>query len=109
MEVCQGPHQTHSNLGLITIDESQGDDCICPSLTWTVLDVLVLIALVIFAISLARRCGALTLAHFRQRAQQTKRVRMEKLKAEILEEERRVDRENHIHLVRMIAPSSENA
>ena len=51
----------------------------------------------------------LTLAQIRQRAQQTKRVRMERLKAEMLEKERRVDRENHIQSVRMIAPRSESA
>ena len=68
----------HSNLGLLALDESQeGDDCSCPSLTWTVLEVLVLTALVFFAISLAWRCGALTLVQFRQRAQQAERVRME--------------------------------
>ena len=56
----------HSNLGIIAIDESQeGDDCICPSLTWTVLEALVLTALVLFAISLAWKCGALILVHWR--------------------------------------------
>ena len=55
-----------SNLGIIAIDESQeGDDCICPSLTWTVLEALVLTALVLFAISLAWKCGALILVHWR--------------------------------------------
>ena len=47
--------------------------------------------------------GALTLVQIRKRAQQAKQVRMEKLKAELLEEKRRVDRENHIQSVRMIA------
>ena len=100
---------THSSVGLITIDESQGDrdECTCPNLAWTALEILTLTALVIFSISLAWRFGAYSLGQLRQRTQQNKRVRMEKLRAEMLETEKRAERESHIQSMRMISQGPE--
>ena len=60
---AQEVHDVHRNVGLITIDESLGDDdaCACPNLAWKILEILALIALVIFSISLAWRVGAFSL------------------------------------------------
>ena len=78
------PH-VHRNIGLITIDESLGDDdvCNCPNLACSILEILSLITLVIFSISLAWRFGSFSLGQWRQRAKNTKQARMEKLRAEL--------------------------
>ena len=84
---AQEVHDVHRNVGLIAIDESLGDndDCICPNLAWTILEILALIALIIFSISLAWWAGAFSLGQWRRRAENTRRARMEKLRAELLE------------------------
>ena len=82
---AQEMHNVHRNVGLITIDESPRDDdvCTCPNLAWTILEILSLIALVIFSSSLAWRFGSFSLGQWRQRAKNTKQARMEKLRAEL--------------------------
>ena len=99
----------HRNVGLITIDESLGDDdaCTCPNQAWTILEILALIALVIFSISLAWRFGTYSLGQLWQRAQNTKRVRMEKFRAEMLENEKGAERECHLQAMRMIVQEPE--
>ena len=53
---AQEVHDVHRNVGLITINESLGDN-----LAWTILEILALIALIIFSISLAWKAGAFSL------------------------------------------------
>ena len=99
----------HRNVGLITLDESLGDEdvCTCPNIAWTILEILTLIALVIFSISLAWRFGTYSLGQLRQRAQNTKRARMEKLRTELLENEKGAERECHLQAMRMIVQEPE--
>ena len=105
---AQEMHNVHRNVGLITIDESPRDDdvCTCPNLAWTILEILSLIALVIFSISLAWRFESFSLGQWRQKAQNTKRARMEKLRAELLENEKGAERESHLQAIRMIGQES---
>ena len=72
------------------------DVCTYPNLAWTVLEILTLTALVIFSISPAWRFGTYSLGQLWQRAQKTKRVRMEKLRAKLLENEKGKERECHL-------------
>ena len=100
---AQEVHDVHRNVGLITIDESLGDSdaCTCPNLAWTILEILALIALIIFSISLAWKAGAFSLGQLRRRAENARRATMEKLRAELLEEERGAERESHLQAVRI--------
>ena len=101
---AQEVHDVHRNVGLITIDESLGDDdaCTCPNLAWTILEILALIALVIFSISLAWRVGAFSLGQWRQKARNTKRTMVEKLREELLENEKGAERESHLQAMRIM-------
>ena len=67
-----------------------------------ILEILALVALVIFSISLAWRVGAFSLGHWKQKAKNTKQAMMEKLRAELLENERGAERESHLRAMRTL-------
>ena len=70
-------------------------------MAWTILEILALIALIIFSISLAWKAGAFSLGRWRRRAENARRAAMEKLRAELLEEEKGAERESHLQAVRI--------
>ena len=70
-------------------------------MAWTILEILALIALIIFLISLAWKAGAFSLGRWRRRAKNARRATMEKLRAELLEDERGAERESHLQAMRI--------
>ena len=107
---AQEVHDVHRNVGLITVDDSLGDDnsCTCPDLAWTILEILALVALVIFSVSLAWRVGAFSMGQWKQKAKNTKQAMMEKLRAELLESERGAERESHLRAMRTLGQDPGN-
>ena len=77
-------------------------------LAWTILEILALIALVIFSISLAWRVGAFSMGQWKQRAKNAKQGMMAKLRADLLENERGAEREAHLRAMRVVAQNPGN-